>query len=146
MQPTKERFTSRMAVYLILKKNNQILLTLRQNTGWSDGLYSLASGHVEKNESIKLAMIREAKEEIGICIKPENLNLVHIMQHKCDKHYIDFYFQCETYQGEPLNCEPEKCGDVRFFHKNNLPDNLVGNVRQALTLIGTGSNYSEYGI
>lgn len=146
MHYEKERFTSRLAVYLVLIKNDQVLLTLRQNTGFADGFYSLASGHVDEGESIKQAMIREAKEEIGICIEPDDLNLVHIMQHQSSKHYIDFYFQCESFQGNPLNCEPEKCGDVRFFPKDELPESVVGNVRQALQLINIGSNYSEYGI
>lgn len=146
MHNEKERFTSRVAVFLVLKKQDQILLTLRQNTGFADGLYTLASGHVEENESIKQAMIREAEEEIGIHIKPEDLKLVHVMQHKYNIHYIDFFFECDTYQGNPLNCEPEKCGDVRFFSPSTLPDNLISIVRQALHMIAIGSNYSEYGI
>ena len=146
MHNEKKRFTSRVAVYLVLTKDDQVLLTLRQNTGFADGLYGLASGHVEENETIKHAMIREAEEEIGIHIKPDDLKLAHIMQHKSQSHYIDFYFHCYSFQGEPLNCEPEKCGDVRFFPKDKLPENLIVNVRQALQLINIGSNYSEYGI
>ena len=37
-------------------------------------------------------------------------------------------------------------GLERFFPKDKLPENLIGNVRQALQLINIGSNYSEYGI
>ena len=146
MPQNKERFTSRVAVYLVLIKNDQVLLALRQNTGFADGLYSLASGHVEEGETIKHAMIREAQEEIGIRINTDDLKLVHIMQHQSHRHYIDFYFQCESFQGNPLNCEPEKCGDVCFFPKAKLPNNICGNVRQALQMINIGSNYSEYGI
>jgi 8-oxo-dGTP pyrophosphatase MutT (NUDIX family) len=146
MNYDKQRFVSRVAVYLVLVKDNQVLLTLRQNTGFADGLYSLASGHVDEGETIKHAMVREAKEEIGISIKPEDLELVHIMQHKSQYHYIDFYFECQSYHGVPANCEPLKCGDVCFFPKDKLPHNLVGNVAQALKLISIGENYSEYAI
>ena len=146
MHNNEERFTSRVAVYLVLAKNDQVLLTLRQNTGFADGFYGLASGHVEEGETIEHAMIREAKEEIGILIEHDDLKFVHVMQHQSQKHYIDFYFQCESFKGDPLNCEPEKCGDVRFFPKDKLPDNVIGNVRQALQLINIGSHYSEYGI
>ena len=92
-------------------------------------------------------MVREAQEEIGIIIKQADLKLVHVMQHSSEsqKHYIDFYFQADQYQGDPLNCEPEKCGDVRFFPVNELPENLVGNVRQALENIKKKCPYSEYG-
>ncbi len=146
MDQKKNRFTSRVAVYLVLIKKNQVLLTLRENTGFADGLYSLASGHLEEGETLKHAMIRESEEEIGISMRPEDLKLVHVMQHKSDKHYLDFYFQCDQFKGNPLNCEPDKCGDVRFFPQEKLPENLVGNVRQALEQINRGSYYSEYGI
>ena len=91
-------------------------------------------------------MIREAREEIGIIINPDDLKPVHVAQHQSNNHYIDFYFQCERYAGEPVNCEPEKCGDVRFFPLDKLPENLCGNVRQALEYIKNGSYYSEYGL
>ena len=146
MHHDKKRFSSLVAVYLVLTKNDQVLLTLRQNTGFADGLYSLASGHVDEGETIKHAMIREAKEEIGLLIKPDDLKFVHVMQRKSQKHYLDFYFQCEYFEGDPLNCEPEKCGDVRFFPKDKLPANLVEHVRQALQLINIGSPYSEYAL
>ena len=145
MNNNKERFTSRVAVYLVLIKNNQILLNLRKNTGFADGLYGLASGHLEDGETIRQAMIREAEEETGIIINPDDLKLVHVAQHKSNNHYVDFYFQCDSYAKEPVNCEPEKCGDVRFFPLNKLPDNFCGNVRQALEYIKHGSYYSEYG-
>ena len=128
----------------MVKLNERICI--RQNTGFADGLYSLASGHVDEGETIKNTMVREAKEEIGITINPEDLDLVHIMQHKSQNHCIDFYFKCTSYHGIPSNCEPSKCGDVRFFTQDKLPCNLVGNVKQALELISLGLNYSEYGI
>lgn len=142
----KERFTSRLAVYLVLIQDGKVLLSLRQNTGFADGLYSMVSGHVDENESVRHAMIREAQEESGITIEPQHLTLVHTMQHQSKRHYIDFYFMCDTYSGNPLNCEPEKCGEVAFFPINHLPENMAGNVRQALKEISLGNTYSEYGI
>lgn len=142
----EERFMTRVAVYLIVVKDNQILLALRKNTGFADGLYSLPSGHLEKDETIAHAMIREAQEEIGIRINPEDLKLVHVMQHKSHFYYIDFYFRCDHFQGNPLNCEPEKCGEVKFFAQDQLPENLVGNVRQALEYVAQNSLYSDFGL
>lgn len=51
------------AVHLIFQKGNKILLSLRKNTGWEDGKYSVIAGHVRSNETSIKAMIREAKEE-----------------------------------------------------------------------------------
>lgn len=44
----KKRITASVNVYLILQKGDQILLQLRQNTGYLDHHWSLAAGHVEQ--------------------------------------------------------------------------------------------------
>ncbi len=73
METVKQKRTgAKIAVYLILKREEETLLLLRQNTGYMDGFYGLVSGHVENDESAVTAMIREAHEESGITIKEEN--------------------------------------------------------------------------
>ena len=67
------------AVYLILKKDNQILLMRRQGSGYYDGWYSLPAGHVEAGELPIAGLIWEMKEELGISIAPEDIRLVHTM-------------------------------------------------------------------
>ncbi|MGL4539936.1 MAG: NUDIX domain-containing protein [Candidatus Rhabdochlamydia sp.] len=69
-------------VYLIVKKKNAILLSLRQNTGYYDGSYGLVSGHVEEEESAINALIREAKEEAGIQLFSSQIKPIHIMHRK----------------------------------------------------------------
>ena len=72
--PTKIRFKTHAAVYLILKDNNEnVLLSLRKNTGYKDGFWGLVSGHIEKGEPASLAMAREAKEEANIIINQSDL-------------------------------------------------------------------------
>ncbi|NQY54774.1 MAG: NUDIX domain-containing protein, partial [Campylobacteraceae bacterium] len=57
------------ASYLILIRQNKILLLRRHNTGYQDGQYSTIAGHVEEGESFSQCIIREAKEEAGITLK-----------------------------------------------------------------------------
>lgn len=58
----KKRKNYPLAIHIFFKKNNQILLSLRTNTGYEDGKYSVVAGQVEYDESIIDAGIREAKE------------------------------------------------------------------------------------
>ena len=91
-------------------------------------------------------MTREAREEAGIVIKNSDLKFVHVMQQYGDAEYFDFYFTTDVWEGEPTNCEPEKCDDMSWFSLDELPENLVPNVRQALEAYKAGEHYSEYGI
>lgn len=75
----KKRHTLRCAVFLILtkmeKNTKYILLQKRYHAEILSGKYDVScSGHLEKNESVKEAMIREAKEEINIDLKKEDLH------------------------------------------------------------------------
>lgn len=131
---TNKRFTLQAACYLILIKEDKILLSRRYNTGWEDGKYTLISGHLEGNETVKQAMIREAKEEAGIIIKSVDLHMAHTMHRKSNDNleYIDFFLIAEKWQGEPRIVEPEKCDDMRWFSLKNLPKNTLFHIRQAI--------------
>lgn len=79
-----ERFRPYFAVYLMLISGNKILLARRYNTGWKDGFYGVAQGHLNGGESVTHAMVREAKEEIGISVDTKDLKVVHVMHRKSE--------------------------------------------------------------
>jgi 8-oxo-dGTP pyrophosphatase MutT (NUDIX family) len=53
-------------VFLILHDGLSVLLALRQNTGYHDGLWNLPSGKLEHGEDAVSGVLREAREEIGV--------------------------------------------------------------------------------
>lgn len=140
-----ERFTIIPAVYLVLIKDGKILLLRRKNTGFEDGNYSMVSGHLEGNETIRHAMIREAREEAGITIQPQDLALVHIMHRQTQPERSDFFLTTSTWDGEITNKEPEKCDDLSWFSLTQLPENTIPYIRQAIEHIQAGQVYSEHG-
>ncbi|WP_228059029.1 NUDIX domain-containing protein [Nostoc sp. LEGE 06077] len=68
--------------YLILIKDEKILLIRRFNTGYEDGNYSVVAGLVDGNETFVQAVVREAKEEVGIDLNIQDLEVVHIIHRK----------------------------------------------------------------
>lgn len=130
----KERYKSPIAVYIILRDcNKRVLLMRRKNTGFHDGLWSLPSGHVEKNESIQTAIIREAKEEINIRIIKKNLKLKYIIHRKSTiDTYIDCFFECNIWKNNIKNNEPQKCSDIMWAKIEELPINIVPYVKNAI--------------
>ena len=143
---SKQRWTVIPAVYLVLIKDNKILLLRRFNTGYQDGKYSLPAGHLDGGESAQRAMIREASEEIGIVLNPQDIKLVHTqhrLSEEANHERIDLYFAAENWQGEVVNKEPNKCDDLSWFDISSLPENLIVSVRIALDNIKIAKYYSD---
>lgn len=148
----KEYFKFIGAVHLFLIKDEKILLLRRYKTGYEDGNYSVPAGHMDGNEKASAAMIREAKEEAGVDIKPEQLHLAHVM-HRISvgthpsgtDERIDFFFTATAWQGEPHIMEPNKCDDLSWFPINQLPDNVIPYIRTAVKNYQRGTTFSEFG-
>lgn len=144
MKLQKERFKVIPAVFLILIKDNRIFMMKRQNTGYEDGNWDLMSGHIEPNELLTQAVVREAKEEIGINIDVKNLKLMHVLNRiSLDWERVDFFFQANIWKGEPKIME-DKSSEIKWFELNNLPENVIKPVRQAIDNILKNQPYSEY--
>lgn len=142
----KIRHKAILAVYLVLIKDHEILLHLRKNSGYEDGNYSLVAGHVEADESLVQAMMREAKEEIGIDIDREDLLLATTIHRRAeDGERVDFFFRVHKWKGEIQNLEAEKCGEVRFFPLDHLPENLIDYVRRGIRKSSANEPYGEEG-
>jgi 8-oxo-dGTP diphosphatase len=144
--PMSTRHSVIPAVYLILQdKNGQYCLTRRYKTGYMDGFYSLPAGHLDGGESLIQAMIREAKEEVDILIRPEDFKLVHVSNNLfSNPERIDFFFMAKSWQGEVKINEPDKCDDILWADLDNLPDNIVTVVKIALLKSSVGEFYSEF--
>src|SRR5665213_2957273 len=141
-----QRNTAATASYLILKKESKILLARRFNTGYQDGNYQVPAGHIDAGELPSEAMIREAKEEIGIGLTKDDLKMVHtIFRPKMDNtgDRVDYFFEATRWDGEVINAELKKCDDLGWFDLNNLPPNVTPHVRVAIEGWLKGEPFSE---
>ncbi len=141
----KRRSSASVNAYLILRKADEVLLLLRKNTGYFDGYYGLVAGHVEDGESATAAMVREAKEEAGIHLRPDQIKVAHVMHRKTDRWNVDIFFACSSWQGTVCNKEPEKCAALEYFPLDQLPSNIIDYIARALRASSEGQFYSEYG-
>lgn len=134
------------AVYVIFKKDGKIALLLRGNTGWMDGNYSLVAGRVDKGESFTSAALREAKEEAGVVVDPENLHIkTTFHRNEPDSSWVDLLFEVTHWTGELYNAEPEKHDELVWCDPRNLPENMVPSARFFIEQYLAGSSYAEYG-
>jgi 8-oxo-dGTP diphosphatase len=145
VQPEKKRFTIRCAVYVFLIKNNKIFLIKRHNTGWQDGNFGTASGHLEENETVLQAVIRETKEEAGVDVDKKDLKFILAMHRRSNADYVDLFFTSYKWKGIPTDAEKNKSSDCKWFSLDNLPENTVDNVKIAIDNYRNNIMFSEIG-
>ena len=142
----KERFQNGIVADLLMIKNEdgkkKILLSKRKNTGYKDGEYELPGGHLEENEDLYEAMIREAKEELGISLNRQDLKIVHIMHHYTGER-MNFILEIEKSNLEPRIMEVDKCEELKWVEINNLPENTMEKVKIIISYIEKGELYSK---
>lgn len=132
-------------VHLFLLSGDNILLLRRYNTGFEDGNFSVIAGHLDGNEEIKTAMIREAQEEAGIELSERDLLVVGMMHRRSVEERIDFFLTATTWSGEITNQEPDKCDLLAWFAINNLPGNTIPYVRRAIDNYRRGVWFDSFG-
>jgi len=142
---SKNKFQMPVATHLLLIREGKILLLRRANTGYEDGNYSVVAGHLDGNEDVKSAMIREAMEEAGIKISESNLKIVGVMHRKSEVERIDFFLTADSWDNEIMNMEPEKCDDLSWFEINKLPHNTIPYVKKAIENYISGVQFDIYG-
>ena len=127
------RFVVVPASYVFLLRpgssGDEVLLQLRQNTGFMDDHWAAAAaGHVEKGETAYDAARREAAEEIGVA--DLELEFVTAMQRTQGNdepidERIDVFFTCRSWSGTPRIRETAKAAALEWFPLTALPDPVV---------------------
>ena len=147
-QQSKPRNKAIPAAYLILEKDGKILMSKRRNTGYQDGNYQIPAGHVDGGELPKEALIREAREEIGIKILAKDLKFVHASyrpRHDNTDNRVDYFFRCKKWKGRIKNPEPVKCEGWEWIDTNRLPKNIMPHLPDAIDGMRKGVFFSELG-
>jgi 8-oxo-dGTP pyrophosphatase MutT (NUDIX family) len=117
----------RICTLLFLVKKNEngeisdILLAMKKR-GFGTGKWNGVGGKVGENESIQLAAIREAKEEIGIDIDAMDLNSVGELEFKFidkpDWNQIVHIYLVSNWDGEIIETEEMR---PEWFKIQNIP-------------------------
>ncbi len=124
------------SVVIICNEKGEVLLQKRP-----EGRWGLPGGLMELGESFEEVAEREVREEIGLEIR--NLKLLHVFSGKefytktpnGDEFYsVTAVFYTNEFEGT-LQCQPSETLEVRFFKRNNLPENMVGSHRRFVQIL-----------
>lgn len=141
----KQRYRSIIDVYVLLRRGDgQVLLLERANTGYADGQLCPPSGHLEEGESVIDGAVREAAEEVGVTINPDDLTFVHVVHYRApgSEGRLGFFFLTEKWAGHPWNREPDKCARLVWSDPAQPPSAAVPYTTGALRQITQGQPFS----
>jgi 8-oxo-dGTP diphosphatase len=121
----------------------EVLLHLRQGTGYMDGHWATIAGHVEAGESVLAAAVREASEEVGVEIAEADLVPLTVMQRTQNnddpiEERVDFIFACRLWIGEPRRAELDKSAALGWFPLSDLPSPVVPHELLVLERLASG--------
>jgi len=112
-----------------------------------DGYLVIPGGHVESGETPTMAVIREAKEELGIKIATKDLQFVCVaVRHKEPEEHLAFEFKIDGSNLVVINTEPEKCSELVWVSLKALPSDIVADFQQIIQKgLIESKNYVEVG-
>jgi 8-oxo-dGTP pyrophosphatase MutT (NUDIX family) len=123
-----------------LRREGQVLLQRRAGTGFMDGHWAAAAGHVEPGESVVAAAVREVREELGVEVSPGDLRPVTTMHRgqpggPALEQRVDFFYEAVRWDGVPTLQEASKADGLGWFPLDALPEPVVPHELVVLRLI-----------
>ncbi|HMG16804.1 MAG TPA: NUDIX domain-containing protein [Saprospiraceae bacterium] len=141
---TESKAHVRLTVRLILEQEDHVVaLKRRKKVG---GGYGLIGGTVDKGETPKEALIREAFEEVGISLDKDLLKLVHVMHRRNQiklSESIVFFFKYLAKPDSIVVKEAHKFKEIVWLPVNNLPVKMSESLVEGIVSSVKGIDYSE---
>ena len=107
----------------VIVEQNRVLL-IRRGTAPLLGEWSLPGGVLECGETLREAVVREAREETGLVVETDEMlgvyeRLIRDDEGRLRYHYVLIDFLCRPVSGD-LNAGTD-AADVRWFTRDELP-------------------------
>lgn len=119
------------SVNVFVIRGNKLLLGRRANTGWMDGYLCPTGGHVEPNETPRIALVREISEELGTQVRIDDLEFLCVAARKsAAAEYVAYEFVVRDKDYTFVNNEKHKCSELVWVDLDALPDDIIPDFRE----------------
>ncbi|MFB7089906.1 NUDIX domain-containing protein [Streptomyces sp. NPDC056296] len=138
LKPALESMTLLVAAVIVHDQatNRVVLLQRSQNAKFAQGMWDLPVGKSEPGEPITETAVRELYEETGLTVKPESLQIAHIIHGawgvEAPNGFLTVVFAAHEWTGKPENREPRKHAQVCWINAGAIPKNFVDTTSSAL--------------
>lgn len=108
------------AAGILLSPAGRILLVRRARGETREGKWCIPCGHVEYNEDIRHALVREMREETGFLTEPVSVYTAYSNFHEPESHTTGIWFLLRVLGGY---CESgDDASEAAFFPLDDLPE------------------------
>lgn len=108
-----------VVVGCIIYRNRKYLM-VQENQVKARGLWNIPAGHVDKDESLEVAAVREAKEETGFDIKlAKELFVIHETVNSSVKHVFEAHITKNS-DMDPSDFDSEEIMSVSWLDFNEI--------------------------
>ena len=141
----KKRPDIHVDLHLVLLRDGMVLLGKRLNTTFGADHYHVPAGQLEADETVVEGVVREAREETGLDLAHDDVELIYVMHFRGRSDRLGLFFAAKRWTGEIQNLEPQKCAGWEWFDADSLPENLVPYARHALMDIMSNRRLGLFG-
>jgi len=116
-----------VAVFVINDKRQVLLQKRSANKKFNPNKWALCAGHVDANESLESAALRELKEELGLDISKENL--IPFAEREftiqdSNSHVTYFYYVKSNQKSNEFIIQKEELSEVEWFDFDDVIDKI----------------------
>ncbi|MDH6110328.1 8-oxo-dGTP pyrophosphatase MutT (NUDIX family) [Kitasatospora sp. MAP12-15] len=139
LKPATDSMTLLVAAVIVHDRETGrvVLLQRGPRAKFAQGMWDLPVGKSEPGEPITETAVRELKEETGLVVDPEALQLAHVIHGargvEAPNGFLTVVFAAHSWSGDPVNVEPEKHAQVGWISVDAIPENFVPTTASALT-------------
>lgn len=121
----KNLLHNEVGLFLINDKGQVLLQKRSANKRFDPNKWALCAGHVEAHESLEEAMLREAKEEIGIDISKNDLHQFgekDVLIRNSNSHITYFYYIKTNMEEKEFTIQEDELSEVKWFYIDEVID------------------------
>ncbi len=114
---------SYIVVVLVFIQNSEGKFLIQKRSERKNGLYATTGGHPKSGEDSIHGIITEVEEEIGLDIKPEDLQLYYGGRSDNERvFWDDYYIKMDVPDIESLKLQEEEVASVHWFSRDEIID------------------------